>query len=305
MKKQKINWTSSLNHSKRSINYMHKSKTRIRHWLEIPYLITSLIILFGVGWYFYDLKPQYTILFILIGLIIIRIREGQQLGNSLRVSKRHFFRIKQIVEAQAKALNVREPRLFIYQDPYPEAYTYGFVSPYTIVISSALVELLTEDELEAVIAHEMGHIKYSHAQILAIINPVGTEVPILSWIFLFWSRAAEITCDNTSLHVTGNPRALITSLIKLHVGPKFMSQIDEDDIIGQSKDVSRNYLNKIGELLNTHPYLTSRVNNIISHSNASGIPYTKSGKIKCSACGNEASLSAQFCPNCGNKIQAI
>lgn len=270
-----------------------------KHKFENLYLLLGILVLGAIIYFFYEFEPWITAGAIIVALFYIRLMQGQYLGNALEVNHKHFFRLKQIIEYQAKFLKVPEPKLFIYQDPIPNAYTLGFKHPYSVILSSSLVEGLTEEELEAVIAHEMGHVTFHHARISSIISPAGTNIPVFSLIFGFWNRASETSSDNISLMVTENPRALITGLTKISIGTKFLDLIDEDELLLQSKQIKQSLLNKWGELLNSHPYLTSRIYNVINRSGELGIPYIKTGKMHCIECGKKISIASRFCPKCG------
>ncbi len=217
----------------------------------------------------------------------------------MQVSDKHFYRLKQIIEEQSKILKVKEPKLFITLDPYPNAFTIGYKNPYSIVLNSSLVEGLTEEELEAVIAHELGHVKFNHPRITSIVNPAGQNIFILTQIFGFWRRSTELTADRVSLLVTENPRALITALIKISIGMKFLEQIYEEELLKQSQIVKGNLFNKSGELLLDHPYLTKRINRLLRLAREKDLPYYKGGKMFCTNCGKEVNISAKFCPECG------
>src|SRR3972149_8191024 len=143
--------------------------TRAKHKHESLLLVISIVATISILYLLYDFNPLLTGFGIIIALFYIRLHQGQYLGNSLQVSNKHFYRLKQIIEERSKELKVPEPKLFISQDPYPNAYTIGFKHPYSIVLSSRLVEGLTEEELEATISHELGHVKFHHARISSII----------------------------------------------------------------------------------------------------------------------------------------
>lgn len=273
---------------------------RYKH--EILLLLLSIVATVAILYFFYNFNPILTAVIVLVGLFYIRLVQGQYLGNSLQVSTKHFYRLKQIIEDKARELKVPEPKLFISQDPYPNAYTIGFKHPYSIVLSSSLVEGLTEDELEATISHELGHMRFHHARISSIISPAGKDVLILTWVFGFWQRATELTADRVSLLITESPRALITTLIKISVGTKFLDKIDEEALLGQSKEVQKSVFNKWGELLVNHPYLTTRINNVLNLAREERFPYQKGGKMFCINCGTEVNVSAKFCPKCGFNI---
>jgi Zn-dependent protease with chaperone function len=274
-----------------------------KHKFENLYLFLGTIVLAAIIYFFYEFEPLWTLGAIVIALLYIRLIQGQYLGNALEITNKHFYRLRHIIENQSSVLQVPLPKLFIYQDPVPNAYTLGFKHPYSIILSSSLVEGLNEEELEAVIAHEMGHVKFHHARISSIINPAGNNIPVFSLIFGFWNRAAETSSDNISLLITENPRALITGLTKISIGVSFLEQIDEDELLLQSQEIKQSLFNKGGELLNSHPYLTSRIHNIIARSGDMGIPYLKTGKMFCPFCRKQISISARFCTACGVSIR--
>ncbi|PWZ27148.1 Cysteine--tRNA ligase, chloroplastic/mitochondrial [Zea mays] len=68
-------------------------------------------------------------------------------------------------------LNTEAPDLYIRQNPVPNAYTLAIngKKPF-IVVHTSLVELLTPRELQAVLAHELGHLKCDHGVWLTFAN---------------------------------------------------------------------------------------------------------------------------------------
>src|SRR5436190_17867398 len=163
------------------MNKLRKAKNKN----ETLILIITVLIIFALLYFFYGFNPLATIGLIILTLIYIRMTQGQYIGTSLQVSDKHFYRLKQIVEEKSKMLKIKEPKLFITQDPYPNAFTLGYKNPYSVVLNSSLVEGLTEEELEAVIAHELGHVKFNHPRITSIVNPAGQNIFILTQIFGF------------------------------------------------------------------------------------------------------------------------
>jgi len=69
-------------------------------------------------------------------------------------------------------LNIKQiPELYVRQNPVPNAYTLAMQGkkPF-IVLHTSLIELLSEQELQAVIAHELGHLKCEHGVWLTMAN---------------------------------------------------------------------------------------------------------------------------------------
>jgi Zn-dependent protease with chaperone function len=102
------------------------------------------------------------------------------------------------------------PELYVSQTPFFNAGAYGIDRPF-IVIHSAALELLDEDELRVLLAHELGHVMSGHAlyrtiaAILALISLgalptlAGLAVLPVRLAFLEWSRKSELSADRAGL----------------------------------------------------------------------------------------------------------
>jgi len=114
-------------------------------------------------------------------------------------------------------LNTEAFDLYIRQNPVPNAYTLAIndKKPF-IVVHTSLVELLTPRELQAVLAHELGHLKCDHGVWLTFANILtmgAYTVPGFGMVAGFleeqlyrWLRAAELTCDRAALLVVQDPK---------------------------------------------------------------------------------------------------
>jgi len=72
-----------------------------------------------------------------------------------------------IVERFAKKSGMSKPRVMISSIPIPNAFAYG--SPLTgrrIAVTTGLIQDLAEEEIEAVIGHELGHLKHKDVQVM-------------------------------------------------------------------------------------------------------------------------------------------
>ncbi|MGB9637900.1 MAG: M48 family metalloprotease, partial [bacterium] len=67
--------------------------------------------------------------------------------------------LREFIQKEFNQRGTKLPRIGIIDDFTPEAFTYGnFPNNARIVISRGLLEVLNEDEVKAVIGHEIGHI---------------------------------------------------------------------------------------------------------------------------------------------------
>ena len=109
-------------------------------------------------------------------------------------------------------LGVDMPELFVQQNPIVNAFTGGVERP-VIVLYSQLIERLSDEEVLAVVAHEVGHIHSEHvlyltaARLIEFLAKTAVLASPLTFIvkelltmsmraaLLAWARRAELSCD--------------------------------------------------------------------------------------------------------------
>ena len=184
-------------------------------------------------------------------------------------------------------LGVDMPELYIQQNPIVNAFTGGVERP-IIVLHSSLIERLTDEEILAVIAHEVGHIHAEHVLYLtaarlieALANVAISVTPIVDIIksllsstmrgaLLAWARRAELSCDRAALLVTQDPHVIGRTMMKL-AGGTFASKVDYDQFLEQAREFQKNYDTKQldrfwADILSsqmTHPFPVWRVAEIL------------------------------------------
>lgn len=154
-------------------------------------------------------------------------------------------------------LGVELPDLFVQQSPIPNAFTGGVKRP-VIVLYSALLERLTDEEVLAVVSHEVGHIHAEHVLYLTAAklielaaNAALVAAPIamlikellsmtMRYALLAWARRAELSCDRAGLLVTQDPHVVGRTLMKL-AGGTFASKVDYEQFLEQGRDFQKNY----------------------------------------------------------------
>jgi Zn-dependent protease with chaperone function len=185
-------------------------------------------------------------------------------------------------------LGVDMPDLYIQQNPLVNAFTGGVEKP-IIVLHSALIERLNDEETLAVIAHEVGHIHAEHvlyltaAKLIEALANFGAAklIPgneILKFIIsagigsalLAWARRAELSCDRAALLVVQDPHVVGRTMMKL-AGGTFASKMDYDQFLEQGREFQKNYdekkLDKFwADIINaglSHPFPIWRVSEVI------------------------------------------
>jgi len=158
------------------------------------------------------------------------------LSTSVQVGEKQYANLYQLLVSACDILDIPEkdrPELYIRQNPVPNAYTLAVQGkrPF-IVIHTALLDILCEKEVQAVIAHELGHLKCEHGVWLTAANvlllgaavlplPVRVLRPVLERLeedLGTWQRAAELSCDRAALLVAQEPWTPTSVIMKLSGG---------------------------------------------------------------------------------------
>ena len=175
------------------------------------------------------------------------------MSHNIRVSSKQFPQIHDLFREACNVLDIPElPEIYISTAYIPNAFSFG-MEKYTVTLLSGVLDLLNEEELLFVIAHELSHIKCNHMMyktLLYLLSYVGTEVFGLFFkvaaITFFpiemalrsWERKAEFTCDRGGLLVVQNPEVAKTAMAKLSGFSKSLkTQVSIDEILKQADEL--------------------------------------------------------------------
>ncbi|MEM4554625.1 MAG: zinc metalloprotease HtpX [Candidatus Anstonellaceae archaeon] len=192
------------------------------------WLMVSLFML-GVQWYF--------------GPTIIKIATG---AKELKYEDAP--QIFEMVERLSKKAGMPMPKIYLVNDSSPNAFAFGRTQNDSgIAIHTGLLSVLNREEVEGVIAHELGHINNRDVAVmtLASVLPVALYYGVLIFgndregrntlaaflgafvaqfigqLMVMWlSRQREYYADEFSARLTGNPAALMRALAKISYGVK-------------------------------------------------------------------------------------
>jgi Zn-dependent protease with chaperone function len=174
------------------------------------------------------------------------------MSSCIKVGAKSFASINDMARDVCDRLDVPPVDLFIRQHPVVNAETRGAQYPF-IVINTGLTELLTDDELYVVVAHEIGHIKCGHVLVHEVgvllgllAEGVGTvtlglgEVALspMQLALLAWQRQSELTADRAALLATQEAAPVLRALMKLAGGStRFKEELDLEQFLRQGEMV--------------------------------------------------------------------
>jgi Zn-dependent protease with chaperone function len=186
----------------------------------------------------------------------------ENLASSVLVGDQQLPHLHQLLLDACKVLDLEPPQLYVRQHPVPNAYTFAMRGrqPF-IVLHTSLIDLLTPEEIKAVIGHELGHLKCEHGVYLTLANLIvlaagqfspmgGLMVQNLQEQLLEWLRCAEFTCDRAALLATQDSNVVISVLMKLAGGsPTLAPQLNIKAFLDQARAYDDISNSQLGELL--------------------------------------------------------
>ncbi len=168
--------------------------------------------------------------------------------NAMPVDENSASGLYKIVKSLTTKANLPMPKLYIIQDNVPNAFATGRNYEHAAVaVTEGLLNLLTEEEVEAVIAHELSHIKHYDMLIGTVAATMAGAIAMLANFGMFFghsndedrpnpivmialmlimplaasivqmtiSRNREFMADEGAAKLTGHPEWLQSSLLKL------------------------------------------------------------------------------------------
>jgi len=213
--------------------------------------------------------------------------------HAMPVDRNHATGLYEIVERLTKRAELPMPALYIIPEDQPNAFATGRDYEHAAVaVTEGLLNLLTEEEVEAVIAHELSHIKHYDMLIGTVTATIAGAIAMLAQFGMFFgggdrdrpnliitialmlimpmaasiiqmtvSRNREFMADEGAAKMTGHPEWLQSGLAKLDNYARGISMHDADPqtahmfIINPftGKDMS------FKQLFSTHPTTEQRI----------------------------------------------
>jgi Zn-dependent protease with chaperone function len=195
----------------------------------------------------------------------------------VKVSNDQLPELHEAMQSAARVLDMSSvPELYVQSSSQANAYTLALESksgssPPIVVITSTLLERCSNEEIQAIIGHELGHLKCSHSLYLTLGGLVSSpfrSLPIVGTqteqLLQNWRLAAEYSCDRAALLVAQDVDVVAGAMLKLFAGTNkvsntraFMEQAREYERL--LKDANPLVRMSVGMQSRTHPLPVKRV----------------------------------------------
>lgn len=233
-------------------------------WL---FLALSLLLCFASA-QTYELEPQTAVTAVFGNALLVAIAAGLPFSIFLRYISPKIVLAKaanltaargdiaESFEAVRKSMGVPAAQLRLSDMSSPISFAIDADEP-LVVISERLLTLLKRDELEAVMSHELAHVKNSDTMLKALVTAYKTVLPmdpIMRMVEAAFHREREMVADETAARTTHKPLSLASALLKIY------------EAFPRSNLRSYGTLSILGAgsaLTNRHPPIRYRINQLI------------------------------------------
>ncbi len=184
-------------------------------------MVIFFIIIGGLGWLAsYTYNNLSILFFVVIGAIVYVLIQYFAAGSqallftgAIQIERQQNPRLWNMVENISITTGMPMPKVYIINDPAPNAFATGRDPKHSaIAVTSGLLDIMDDSELEGVLAHEMGHIQNFDIRVSMIVFGLVVAVGIIADILLrmtFFGRGRD----------NNNPVIAILGIVAIIVAP--------------------------------------------------------------------------------------
>ncbi|MBB5987144.1 zinc metalloprotease HtpX [Sphingobium lignivorans] len=262
--------------------------------MKTAMLLSALTALFmGLGYMFGGAGGAMIALLVAVGMnlftywnadkIVLRMHNAREVDMA---SAPDFYGM---VQGLARNAGLPMPRVYIVEDPSPNAFATGR-NPQNAAVAATtgLLAMLSREEVAAVMAHELGHVRNRDTLVMTMVATIAGAISMIANFALFFrggngnggnplaailavlvapfaamivqmaiSRTREFGADKAGAEISGNPGALASALAKIAGA----AQRRPPQAVTQNPAAAQLYIVPTGvsELFSTHPATERRI----------------------------------------------
>ncbi len=189
-------------------------------------ILIFIVIIAGLGWVFSAVYGSTGIFWgTLVGAGIYALVQyflaaklALSMNGAKEIQKSDNPRLYRIVENLAITNGMPMPKVYIVDDPAPNAFATGRDPNHAhVAATSGILELMDDRELEAVMAHEMGHVQNYDIRVMMIVFGLVSAIGLIADVLsrMFWFSDSENR--NPIFLIVGIVAALISPIVAMLV----------------------------------------------------------------------------------------
>jgi heat shock protein HtpX len=270
--------------------------------LKTTLLLTSLtLFLLFVGQHYGGRNGMILALVIAVGMNFFSYFYSDKLALSMYraqpATREQLPRVYSVVEQMTQRIGLPMPKIYVIPSDSPNAFATGRNPKHaSVAVTQGILNLLNDDELAGVLAHELGHVRNRDILTSSIAATLAGAITILARFGMFFgggrdrdrggggigalfmlilapiaamliqmaiSRSREYEADATGAHMTGNPYALASALQKLDTYSKRLP-------LGATASTAHLFIvaplisgASFANLFSTHPPIAKRIERLV------------------------------------------
>jgi heat shock protein HtpX len=270
--------------------------------LKTTLLLTSLtLFLLFVGLHFGGRNGMLLALVVAVGMNFFSYFYSDKLALSMYraqpATREQLPRVYSVVEQMTQRIGLPMPKIYVIPSDSPNAFATGRNPKHaSVAVTQGILNLLNDDELAGVLAHELGHVRNRDILTSSIAATLAGAITILARFGMFFgggrdrdrggggigalfmlilapiaamliqmaiSRSREYEADATGAHMTGNPYALASALQKLDTYSKRLP-------LGATPSTAHLFIvaplisgASFANLFSTHPPIAKRIERLV------------------------------------------
>ena len=176
----------------------------LRMWFLLAVLFAIVYAVVSMIAHALGLTNFYVYLSLALAVMLIQYMIGPKIVEwTMRVryvKKEEYPQLFNIVEDLAKKAKIPTPRIGIAQIEIPNAFAFGRgAKDGRVCVTSGILRLLNEEELRAVLGHELSHLKNRDVLTITLLSVIPMILYRIAWQFLFYGRRRDGRGGNTLL----------------------------------------------------------------------------------------------------------
>jgi Zn-dependent protease with chaperone function len=215
---------------------------------------------------------------------VLAARQHRQAGRQAKVMATNHAELYRVLARQAGLLGfAKPPDMYIVDDGQPLIYSTSS-GPGAVIASRGLRERLSADEVEALLARELTHLRCRHVRLELAMVYIRSSNPAIKAVFLpvllmmlfarAWIELIEFTADRGALLVTLKPAVVNSAIVKLAVisDPSAgVTQAELEAFLQSSADIQTDAAQlerhfKVGQFISSQGGLRERIEQLTAYS---------------------------------------